>query len=95
MDGNNEDFFDVNDMADVYGDLNDFDRRLKRGKVYGQQKDNDSSDENAEPEDVNRKDPMYQMQQKNQILMDRLYKSEKQLAEMKDTYDAVVSGSEN
>lgn len=36
MDGNNDEYFDVNDMADVYGDLNDFDRRLKRGKVYGQ-----------------------------------------------------------
>ena len=92
MDGNN-DFFDVNDMADVYGDLNDFDKRLKRGKVYNQ--NDDSSDENDKDDDVDRKDPMYQLQQKNQILMDRLYKSEKQLADMKDTYEAVVGGSEN
>ena len=35
------------------------------------------------------------MNEKNKILMDRLYKSEKQLGEMKETYEAIAASSES
>jgi len=50
--------------------------------------DADSSDEE---QPINRSDPVALLQEKNRMLMDRLYKSEKQLNEIKETYEAVVS----
>ena len=35
------------------------------------------------------------LEEKNQILMDRLYKAEKELNDMRETYQAVVSDSES
>lgn len=35
------------------------------------------------------------MEEKNRILMERLFKSEKQLTDMKETYEAVVSESDH
>ena len=38
---------------------------------------------------------MQVMEEKNRILMERLFKSEKQLTDMKETYEAVVSESDH
>ena len=76
-------------MADVAGDLRNFDQKLRTGLIQPE----DSSDEDTAP--VNRKDPVAVLEEKNQILMDRLYKSEKELNDMRETYQAVVSDSES
>ena len=64
---------DLDGMADVYGDLSHFDKRMKHGKVY---KDEDSSEEDDQPP-VDRTDPVQVLEEKNRMLLDRLYKSEK------------------
>ena len=76
-------------MADVAGDLRNFDQKLRTGHIQPE----DSSDEDTAP--VNRNDPVAVLEEKNQILMDRLYKSEKELNDMRETYQAVVSDSES
>ena len=79
-------------MADVYGDLNDFDKRMNRGKVYRENDDQSSEDE---AEEVDRSNPVSILQKKNEMLLDRLYKSEKMLQDMKDTYEAVTGSSDS
>ena len=74
---------DLDNMADVYGDLNDFDARLK-GTVP---KDDDSSEEETP---IDRQNPVAVLEEKNRILLERLFKSEKLLADMKETYEAVI-----
>ena len=84
---------DIDEMKDVYGDLNHFEQRLK-GTTGNYHKD--SSDEDNTPEEdmdlaKKRNDPMWQLNEKNRILVDRLFKSEKELKEVKDTIDALAS----
>ncbi len=38
---------------------------------------------------MDRKNPVYVLEEKNKVLLDRLYKSEKQLDEIKSTYDVL------
>ena len=73
------------------GDLNDFDKRMRGTKP----RNDESSSEDEDNDPVDRKDPLSMMKEKNKILMDRLYKSEKHLEEMKQTYEAVISTSES
>ena len=42
-----------------------------------------------------RQDPLFQVNEKNRILLDRLFKSEKQLEEMRQTIDTLQSGAES
>ena len=79
----------------IDGDLNNFDKRLKQSnKPYG---DNESSSD-EEPrvnKVVDRKNPVYILEEKNKVLLDRLYKSEKQLEEIKSTYDVLKSDNDS
>ena len=63
--------------------------------MKGTKSKNDSSSDEEDNLPVNRKDPVAVMNEKNKILMDRLYKSEKQLGEMKETYEAIAASSES
>ena len=85
------DDLDLDQITGAMGDLSSFDRKLKAGRYHQA----DSSDEDDGVMPVNRKDPMALLEEKNQILMDRLYKSEKELSDMRGTYDAIVGDSEN
>ena len=91
------DNLDVDEMKDVYGDLNDFDQRLKgtSGLKFGAGND-DSSEEDVEPAELikRRQDPLWQEQEKNRVLIDRLYKSEKQLEDLRDTVEALSQSAE-
>ena len=89
---------EIDGMADVYGDLNDFESRLRNNQTNyknAAQNDDSSEEEALEYKAKNRNDPVVALQEKNQILMDRLYKSEKQLGEMKDTFEAIVGKSDS
>jgi hypothetical protein len=92
------DDLNIDEMKDVYGDLNDFDQRMK-GKQSMQlpQGDDSSSDEGMEPAALvkRRQDPMWQLEEKNRVLLDRLYKSEKLCNDFKDTIDALSNTSES
>lgn len=80
-------------MADVYTDLNDFDKRMKgsQSKYRGAGQDDSSEDEAP----IDRCNPVAMLEEKNRILMERLFKSEKQLEDMKGTYEAVVSDQDS
>jgi len=78
----------------IDGDLNNFDKRLKQtNKPY----DNSSSDEEsgAKPQVVDRKNPIWVLEEKNRVLLDRLYKSEKQLDDLKQTADVLKSDNDS
>lgn len=51
---------------------------------------NQDGDSSEEEQPIDRKDPLAMEKQKNSLLMDRLFKSEKQLTEMKETYEAIA-----
>lgn len=74
------------------GDLNEFDNRLKYSKnlvgndPYG--KDSDSSEEDLSP--PKKQGPMALLEQKNRALFDRLNKSEKEVAELRNTMEALA-----
>jgi hypothetical protein len=73
------------------GDLSNFDRKLKAGR----QMKADSSDEDDGVMPIDRTNPAAILEEKNQILMDRLFKAEKELGDMRATYDAVTGDNEN
>ena len=75
------------------GDLNEFDSRMK--KTGGHKPNDDSSDDDAPHVPINRNDPVKVLEEKNRILLDRLYKSEKQLEDMSGTYEALTSTNES
>lgn len=78
----------------VDGDLNNFDKRLKQtNKPY----DDSSSDEEggAKAQVVDRKNPIWILEEKNRVLLDRLYKSEKQLDDLKQTADVLKSDNDS
>ena len=85
------DDLDLDDQVGVMGDLSSFDRKLKAG----QQMQADSSDEDDGVMPIDRKNPMAIMEEKNQILIDRLYKAEKELGDMRGTYEAITGDSES
>lgn len=92
------DDLNIDEMRDVYGDLNDFEKRMKATKQVDPYANNSSEDEGSdEGRDLQKKknDPVWQLNEKNRILIDRLYKSEKQLNELKDTFEALGSNSDN
>lgn len=74
------------------GDISSFDRKLKVGK-YHRADSSDSDDGDARK--IDRNDPVALLEEKNQILMDRLFKSEKELADMRGTYDSITADNEN
>jgi hypothetical protein len=82
---------EIDNMADVYGDLNDFEARLKGNQNKYRQND-DSSEEEAP---IDRANPVAMIEEKNRMLMERLFKSEKLLGDMKDTYEAVISDKDS
>ena len=79
-------------LMGVDGDLNEFDNRLKYSKnlvgsdPYGH--DSDSSDD--EIKQPKKQGPMAIMEQKNRALFDRLNKSEKEMAELRHTMEALA-----
>ena len=79
------------------GDLNNFDQRLKQSKQPYGGGDNDSSSEEEVRTNqvVDRKNPVYILEQKNKVLLDRLYKSEKELEEIRSTYDVLKSDNDS
>ena len=44
---------------------------------------------------IDRKNPVAILEEKNQILIDRLYKAEKELGDMRATYEAITGENEN
>ena len=80
---------DLDNMADVYGDLNDFEQRMKGSQSKYRNTGDDDSSEEEKP--IDRANPVAMLEERNRMLMERLFKSEKQLGDMKDTYEAVVS----
>lgn len=95
------DDLNIDEMKDVYGDLDDFDKRLKGQKQIDPYAHNgsDSSDEDyqkdARDTAIKRTDPIYQLNEKNRILIERLFKSEKQLKEVQGTLDSLSNSSES
>ena len=86
-----EDDIDIDGMADVYGDLNDFEKRLKKGPNAMNYEENSSDDEKV----IDRKNPLALAEEKIRMLMDRLFKSEKELNDMKETYESIIGSSES
>lgn len=86
-----EDDLDINEMADVYGDLNDFEKRLKKGPNAMNYDENSSDDEKV----IDRKNPLALAEEKIRMLMDRLFKSEKELNDMRETYEAITGTSDS
>ena len=83
---------EIDTMADVYGELNDFDKRFKG---TGPTQDDSSSEDGATYTSNDKTDPTKLLQKKNELLMERLFKAEKQLEDMQDTYKAISSDNEN
>ena len=87
---------DVQASANTMNDLNRFDQKLKSAtNPFG--KDDSSSDEEDGGSRPPRR-PQTQVEiltQKNQILMEKLFKSEKQVQDLKDTYEAVTTSYDN
>ena len=86
-----EDDIDIDGMADVYGDLNDFEKRLKKGPNAMNYDENSSDDEKV----IDRKNPLALADEKIRMLMDRLFKSEKELNDMKETYESITGTNES
>jgi hypothetical protein len=86
-----EDDIDINEMADVYGDLNDFEKRLKKGPNAMNYDENSSDDEKV----IDRKNPLALAEEKTRMLMDRLFKSEKELNDMRETYESITGTSDS
>lgn len=86
-----EDDIDINEMADVYGDLNDFEKRLKKGPNAMNYDENSSDDEKV----IDRKNPLALAEEKIRMLMDRLFKSEKELNDMRETYESITGTSDS
>ena len=86
-----EDDIDIDGMADVYGDLNDFEKRLKKGPNAMNYDENSSDDEKV----IDRKNPLALAEEKIKMLMDRLFKSEKELNDMKETYESITGTNES
>jgi hypothetical protein len=86
-----EDDIDIDGMADVYGDLNDFEKRLKKGPNAMNYDENSSDDEKV----IDRKNPLALAEEKIRMLMDRLFKSEKELNDMKETYESITGTNES
>ena len=74
--------------------MNDFDNRMKNTGGH-RPADDDSSDDDAPHVPINRNDPVKVLEEKNRILLDRLYKSEKQLEDMSGTYEALASKNDS
>lgn len=83
---------DLDQITGAMGDMSSFDSKMKKGKFH-QADSSDSDDDNIQK--IDRSDPVAILEEKNQILMDRLFKSEKELTDMKSTYDSVISDNEN
>ena len=83
---------DLDQITGAMGDISSFDRKLKVGK-YHRADSSDSDDGGARK--IDRNDPVALLEEKNQILMDRLFKSEKELADMRSTYDSITADNEN
>ena len=66
-----------------------FEKRLKKGATN--KVDSSSDDEKI----IDRKNPLAMAEEKVRMLMDRLFKSEKELNEMRDTYEAITGSSES
>ena len=100
---------DIDSMADVCkyntmkyllifykdGDMNAFDNRMKKSGGLRAATNDDSSDDDALHQPINRNDPVAVLEEKNRILLDRLYKSEKQLEDMSGTYEALATKNES
>ena len=86
-----EDDIDINEMADVYGDLNEFEKRLKKGPNAMNYDENSSDDEKV----IDRKNPLALAEEKIRMLMDRLFKSEKELNDMRETYESITGTSDS
>ena len=73
-------------------DLDRFDKKLKSANNPFGNNDSSSDDEDSGNRPPRR--PQTQVEiltQKNQILMEKLFKSEKQVQDLKDTYEAVTT----
>ena len=88
------DDLDLDQIAGAMGDISSFDRKLKVGK-YHHADSSDSDGEDGPGRRIDRNDPVAVLEEKNQILMDRLFKSEKELGDMRSTYESVISDNEN
>ena len=68
----------------------------KTGYGAAQVANDDSSDSDNTPHiPLNRNDPVKVLEEKNRILLDRLYKSEKQLEDINSTYEALSSNNDS
>ncbi|CDW71896.1 UNKNOWN [Stylonychia lemnae] len=78
-------------MEEVYSDLNDFEKRLKvnRNLEDQVQSSSDEEDTNVKPRFTTEADVL---KEKNRILMEKLFKSEKQVNEYKEMVDAISNG---
>ena len=84
---------DLDQITGAMGDMSSFDRKLKAAKYH--QADSSDSDNDQVMKKIDRNDPVAILEEKNQILMDRLFKSEKELNDMRTTYESIISDNEN
>ena len=75
--------------------MNAFDNKMKKTGGLRAAANDDSSDDDTNHQPINRKNPVAVLEEKNRILLDRLFKSEKQLEDMNGTYEALASKNES